>query len=85
MYCIVCSYAGPIKVKVKNKTPLHNKHGERSYSSKNQYFEITGLVRPGYHDNIFGVPSEGTLLNVYKKKKALNTLFQFLSHYEYYE
>ena len=52
----------------KDKTSLHNKYGERSYSSKNQYFEITGLVRPGYHDNIFGVPSEGTLLNVYTRK-----------------
>ena len=61
----MCSYAGPIEVKKNDKTLLHNKHEERSYSSKNQYFEITDLVRPGYHDNIFGVPSEGTLLNVY--------------------
>ena len=69
MYCIVCSYAGPIEVKGNDKTPLHNKHGERSYSSENQYFEITGLVHLGYHDSTFGVPSEGTLLNVYTKKK----------------
>ena len=62
MYCIVCSYAGPIEVKGKDKTPLHNKHGERSYSSENQHFGITG---PGYHDSTSRVPSEGTLLNVY--------------------
>ena len=48
MYCIVCSYARSIEVKEKNKTPLHNKHGERSYSSENQHFGITGLVCPGY-------------------------------------
>ena len=71
MYCIVCSYAGPIKVKGKDKTPLHNKHGERSYSSENQYFEITGLVHLGYHDSTFGVPSEGTLLNVCTIKDKL--------------
>ena len=68
MYCIVCSYAGPIKVKGKDKTPLHNKHGERSYSSENQHSRITGLVRPGYHDSTSEVPSEGTLLNVYTIK-----------------
>ena len=68
MYCIVCSYAGPIEVKGNDKTPLHNKHGERSYSSENQHSGITGLVRPGYHDSTSRVPSEGTLLNVYTIK-----------------
>ena len=43
MYCIVCYYAGPIKVKGKGKTPLHNKHGERSYSSRNQHSRFHGL------------------------------------------
>ena len=65
MYCIVCSCAGPRGVKGKDKTPLHNKHGERSYNSENQHSGITGLVRPGYHDSTPGVPSERTLLNVY--------------------
>ena len=85
MYCIVCSYAGTIEVKGNDKILLHNKHGERSYSSKNQYSGIIGLVRLEYHDSTSGVPSEGTLLNVYTIKKALNTLFQSLSHCEYYE
>ena len=48
MYCIVCSYVGPTEVKGNDKTLLHNKHGERSYSSENQYSKIIGLVRPGY-------------------------------------
>ena len=48
MYCIVRSCAGPIEVKGKDKTPLHNKHGERSYSSENQHSGITGLIRSGY-------------------------------------
>ena len=68
MYCIVCSYAGPIEVNGKDKTPLNNKHGERSYSLENQHSWITGLVRPGYHDSMSGVQSEGTLLNVYTIK-----------------
>ena len=68
MYCIVCSYVGTIEVKGKDKTPLHNKHGERSYSSKNQHSGIIGLVRSGYHGNTSGVPSEETLLNVYNIK-----------------
>ena len=68
MYCIVCSYAGPIEVKGKDKTPLHNKHGERSYSLENQHSWITGLVSPGYHDSTSRVQSEGTLLNVYTIK-----------------
>ena len=71
MYCIVCSYAGPIEVKGKDKTPLHNKHRERSYSSENQHSGITSLVRPGYHNSTSGVPSEGTLLNVYTIKDKL--------------
>ena len=41
--CIVCSYAGPIEVKGKGKTPSHNKRGERSYSSKNQHSRFHGL------------------------------------------
>ena len=68
MYCIVCSYAGTIEVKGNDKILLHNKHGERSYSSKNQYSGIIGLVRSEYHDSTSGVPSEGTLLNVYTIK-----------------
>ena len=68
MYCIVCSYARPIEAKGKDKILLHNKHGERSYSSENQYSGIIGLVRSGYHDSTSGVPSEGTLLNVYTIK-----------------
>ena len=68
MYCIVCSYAGPIEVKKNDKTLLHNKHEERSYSSKNQHSEITGLVRLGYHDNTPRIPSEENLLNVYTIK-----------------
>ena len=44
----MCSYVGPIEVKGNDKAPLHNKHGERSYSSENQYFGITGLVCSGY-------------------------------------
>ena len=68
MYFIVCSYAGPIKVKGKGKTPLHNKHGEKSYSSENQHFRITDLVRSRYHDSTSRVPSEGILLNVYTIK-----------------
>ena len=64
----MCSYVGPIEVKEKDKTPLYNKHGERSYSSENQHSGITGLVRPGYHDSTPGVPSEETLLNVYTIK-----------------
>ena len=43
MYCIMCYYAGPIEVKGKDKTPLHNKHGERSYSSRNQHSRFHGL------------------------------------------
>ena len=54
--------------KGKDKTPLHNKHGERSYSSENQHSWFIGLVRPRYHDSTSGVPSEGTLLNVYTIK-----------------
>ena len=50
------------------KTLLHNKHGKRSYSSKNQHSGITGLVRPRYHDSTSGIPSEGALLNVYTIK-----------------
>ena len=40
-----------IEVKGNDKTPLHNKHGERLYSSENQHSGITGLVRPGYQVN----------------------------------
>ena len=43
MYCIVCSYARPIEVKGNDKTPLRNKRGERSYSSKNQHSRFHGL------------------------------------------
>ena len=68
MYCIVCSYAGPIEVKGNDKTPLHNKHEKRSYSSENQQPEIIGLVRSGYNDSMSKVPREGTLLNVYTIK-----------------
>ena len=68
MYCIVCSYAGPIEVKGKDKTLLHNKHRERSYSSENQPSGIIGLVHPRYHNNTPGISSEGTLLNVYTIK-----------------
>ena len=50
------SYAGPMEVKGNDKTPLHNKHGERLYSSENQHSRITGLVRSGYHDSTFDVP-----------------------------
>ena len=64
----MCFYVGSIEVKGKDKTPLHKKHGERSYSSENQHSRITGLVRPGYHDSTSEVPSEGTLLNVYTIK-----------------
>ena len=65
---MVCFYVGPTEVKGKDKTPMHNKHGERSYNSENQYSGIIGLVRSGYHDSTSGVPSEGTLLNVYTIK-----------------
>ena len=68
MYCIVCSYAGPTEVKEKDKTPMHNKHGERLYSLENQHSGITGLVSPGYHDSTPEVLSEGTLLNIYTIK-----------------
>ena len=51
MYCIVCSYVGPIEVKGKDKTSLHNKHRERSYSSENQHSGIIGLVCWGYQVN----------------------------------
>ena len=44
----MCSYAKPIEVKGNDKTPLHNKHEERSYSSENQHFGITSLVHLGY-------------------------------------
>ena len=62
--------------KGKDKTPLHNEHWERSYNSENQhsgflqaqYVQGTKIVRPGYHDSTLGVPSEGTLLNVYTIK-----------------
>ena len=64
----MCSYVGPIEVKGNDKTPLHNKHGERSYSSENQHSRIIGLVNPGYHDSISRVLSKGTLLNVYTIK-----------------
>ena len=40
---------------------------------------------PGNHDNTLGVPSEGTFLNVYTIKDKPQTLFQSLSHGEYYE
>lgn len=33
-----CSCARPIEVKGKDKTSLHDKYGERSYSSRNQHF-----------------------------------------------
>ena len=62
----MCSCARPIGVKGKDETPLHNKHGERSYSSRNQSFWvpwITDLVHLGattshsrYHDIMSGVP-----------------------------
>ena len=58
MYCIVCSYVGPIEVKGNDKAPLHNKHGERSYSSENQHSGITGLVCLGYHNNTSGIPRQ---------------------------
>ena len=61
----MCSSTGPIEVKGKDKTPLHNKHEERSYSSKNQHSGIADPVYLGYHDSTPGAPSEGTLLNVY--------------------
>ena len=32
-----CSSVGPIELKGKEKTPLHNKYGERLYSSENQH------------------------------------------------
>ena len=59
--------------KGKDKTPLHNKHRERLYSSENQQlWVLTGLVPlgttascPGYHDITLGVPSEKILLNVH--------------------
>ena len=65
---MVCFYVGPTEVKGKDKTPMHNKHGERLYSLENQHSGITGLVRPAYHDSTSEVPSEGTLLNVYTIK-----------------
>ena len=68
MYCIVCYYAGPIEEKGKDKTPFHNKHEERLYSSENQHSGITGLVRQRYHDSTSRVPSKGILLNVYRIK-----------------
>ena len=78
MYRIVCSYAGPIEVKGKGKTSLHNKHGERFYNSRNQRFWvpwITNLVPLGattshsrYHDITLGEPSERSLLNVHTIK-----------------
>ena len=58
MYCIVCSYAGPTEVKGKDKTPMHNKHGERSYNSENQHSGITGLVRLGYRNSTSRVPRQ---------------------------
>ena len=65
--------------KGKDKTPLHNKHGERSYGSENQHFRFlqaqyvqgTTTVRLRYHDSTSGVPSERTLLNVYTIKDKL--------------
>ena len=33
-------YVAPIEVKEKDKIILHNKHGERSYSSENQHSEF---------------------------------------------
>ena len=58
--CVLYSYscAGPIEVKGKDKTPLHNKHGERLYSSENQHSGITNLVRSRYHDSMSRVPQQ---------------------------
>ena len=50
MYCKVCSCVGPIEVKGKDESLLHIKHGERSYSSRNQRLWvplITDLVHLG--------------------------------------
>ena len=60
MYCIVCSYAGLIRVKGKDEIPLHNKYGGRLYSSENQHSRITSLVRLGYHDSTSGIPRSYT-------------------------
>ena len=54
----MCYYAGPKEVKGKDKTPLHNKHGERSYSSEIQHSGITCLVRLGYHNSTSGIPRQ---------------------------
>ena len=103
MYFIVCSCVGPIEVKGKDETLLHNKHGERSYSSRNQRLWvpwITDLVhlgattsRSGYHDITSGIPryyAQGTKWRdsfkcSHNKRWALNLLFQYPSHCEYYE
>ena len=62
-------YVAPIEVKGKDKTLLYNKHEKRSYSSENQN---SGSYRPSTPWDPTtvrpGVPSEGTLLNVYTIK-----------------
>ena len=62
----MCSCAGPREIKGKDETPLHNKHGERSYSTRNQRFWVPWIIDlvhlgattscSGYHDITFRVP-----------------------------
>ena len=82
MYCIVCSYVEPIEVRERKK--LHCIISMEK-DCVVQRISILGSYRPstprnhdctpGYHDSMPGVPSEGTLLNVYTIKDKPQILY----------
>ena len=75
MYCIVCSYVGPIEVR--ERTKLHciiSMEKERVV----QRINILGSYRPnipGNHNSMLGIPSEGTFLNIYTIKDKPQILY----------
>ena len=75
MYCIVCSYVGPIEVR--KMTKLHCIISmEKDHVG--QIISILDSCRPntpGSHDNTPGVPSKGTFLNVYTIKDKPQILY----------
>ena len=75
MYCIPCSYVGPIEIR--EMTKLHCIiNMEKNYVV--QRINILGSYRPSTprnHDSTLGVPSEGTFLNVYTIKYKPKILY----------
>ena len=75
MYCIVCSYVGPIEVR--EMTKIHCIISMEK-DCVVQRISILGSYRsstPRNHDNMPGVPSEGTFLNVYTIKDKPQILY----------